>query len=111
MSLVVNVEIDGMNRCARVLVLKNSFCTIAKWDDGESFCTYWNTFCQVVHFAIGNAFRRNGTLHPGIEDACSVDAEKNAEACLVCCMINVCEGVDARQLIIVDFSEYAIHNT
>jgi hypothetical protein len=26
-------------------------------------------------------------------------------------MINVCEGVDARQLIIVDFSEYAIHNT
>ena len=111
MCLLVDVEVDAVDRSTWVLVLENTLCTITEWDDRKSLCTYRNRLCQIVHLAIRNTLWSNCTLNPSVQDTCPVDAEKHTETCVRLVVVYVSKCVYARELVVVYLTEYTIYNT
>ncbi len=108
-GLLVDVEVDAVYAGTRILVLEHTLCTVAEWDDAQAFSSDGDALGQVVHFRVADAFRCDGALHPCVEDACAVDAEQDAEAGLsVLAVVDVGEGVDAAELVVVHIAQHAI---
>ena len=111
MCLSVDIEVDAMNRCTRVLVLEHTLCTITEWDDAKAFSTYRNALCEVIHCRIADVLRSNCTLHPCVEDTSTIDTEKNTKTSVRLIVVDVSECVHAAELVVVNLAKYTINNT
>ena len=95
MCFGVDIEVDTVDRSTRIGILQYSLRSIAEGDDRQSLSSYGHTLRKVVHLAIRDTFWCYRTLHPCIEDACAIDAEKDSKTCVWLVVIDVSKGVDA----------------
>ena len=101
-----------MNGSTHVLVLEHALSTIAERDDCQALCSYRNRLSQIVHLWVAHAFRCHCATHPCIADTGAIDAEQHTQTgCPTLAMIDMCESVHTRELVVVHLAQHAIHHT
>ena len=109
--LSVDIEIDAVNACARILILQHSLSSVAKRYHAQPLGTYRHRLGQVVHLGIADTLRCYGSLYPCVQYARAVNAEQHAEARHVCRIVHVGKGIHAALWVIVHIAQDAINHS
>jgi hypothetical protein len=58
------VEVDAMDGCTYLSVLKHTLCTVTERKDAYTCAADRSLSCYIVHVSIRDSLRSNVSLHP-----------------------------------------------